>query len=135
MEQWEFTPHGQVQGECLSQNSTTIDIGHRMMDGITKSPHGHTWKITIEYLGNIDTDKIFKNLKEEFQHSFIFNVKDRTLLNLFKNNGFKVVEVNGDPSKANIAEYICNKIERPNVRSITVNNVKYIPHEQSESKI
>ena len=135
MEQWEFTPRGQTTGECLSQDSTSIDIGHRMMEGITKSPHGHTWRITVEYSGSLDINKIFKNLKEEFQRAFIFNVKDRTLLNIFKNNGFKVVEVNLDPSRAVIAEYVYNKIDSNNVKSITINNIKYIPHEQTEGDL
>ncbi len=129
MEQWEFTPRGQTTGDYLSLDSTTIDIGHRMMDGNTKSPHGHTWEVTIECSAMIDIEKIFKNLKEEFQHAFIFNVKDRTLLNIFKNNGFKVVEVNEDPSRANIAKYIYDKIESKIVKSVSVNDIKYIPHE------
>jgi len=101
------------------------------MDDKVKSPHGHTWKVEIT-----STDDLAEQagiIQDELTYSFLFNVQDRMLLDIFKNNGFDVIEFNEQPDEKAVAKWIMGRLRlsEKTAKQIVVHNIIYIPDDEA----
>jgi len=127
MEDHTFTTNSLTKAEFLRRYSFTFGAAFRFVDHYIKSMYGATFKVKVYSQDKREQEiqDIVNEVKQILDHSALFNVRDRMLLEIFKNNGFNVVEFNGNPTDYNIAEYIHTKLLGYNIDYIVVNQLIY----------
>lgn len=104
--------------ETIITKEFEFDAAHRLMhyEGACHNIHGHTWKVEFGFTGLINNKSgmliDFSELKHVLQeylvsqvdHAILLNKDDDTLLEFCNEFGFKVFEVDGDPTCENLVE-------------------------------
>lgn len=98
------------------------EMSHRLPfhDGLCKNLHGHSYKmcLIIEGMQNetsmiidyYDIARIVRPLIESLDHAFLCDDKDNLVIDFLKQNGFKLVVMQGYSTAENITEFILNRL-------------------------
>lgn len=91
------------------------EMSHRLPfhNGWCKNIHGHSYKIRVELLGELDEngmlidfydiDKIIKPIVQSYDHSMLVDQKDTNTLKFLQENDFRHVVINFTSTSENIA--------------------------------
>jgi 6-pyruvoyltetrahydropterin/6-carboxytetrahydropterin synthase len=116
------------------------EMGHRLPEheGLCRNVHGHSYKMVLEIEGKVqkngmvidfyDLNKIVMPIINKYDHAFMCNNYDKTMLDFLKKNKMKYVAVNFHTTVENICEHLANeivkhfkKLKMRNIDCFTVN--------------
>jgi len=119
-----------------------FEMAHRLQhhEGLCWNIHGHSYvvDVTVEFpevkfegpetgmvmdFGNIK--KICNNLFDQLDHAFMVNTDDKAVAGFFRKQGFKLYEVEFEPTAENMAKYIFTQL-KPIFRDegVNIDNVR-----------
>jgi len=126
------------------------EMGHRLPEhfGLCKNIHGHSYKMLVEFDGELgkngmiidyyDVEKIIHPIIENFDHAFMVNKDDKTVLEFLEKMNSKKVVVDFQSTAENICLYLLNEIKKTglpeNVNEIRV-RVYETTHDYAEETI
>lgn len=112
------------------------EMGHRLPDhfGLCKNIHGHSYKMIIEFEGNLnkdqmvidyyDVEKIINPIIEKLDHSYMVNKNDKVLLDFLEKINSKRVVVDFFATAENICLYLLDEVRKyqlpENIASVKV---------------
>jgi 6-pyruvoyltetrahydropterin/6-carboxytetrahydropterin synthase len=98
------------------------EMSHRLPfhDGLCRNIHGHTYRLRLELLGELNNDgmvldyyemaKIIKPILNELDHSFMCDKNDSLMLDFLKTNGFKYYILEKTSTAEHIAEHLMERV-------------------------
>lgn len=109
-----------------------FDAAHRLMlhKGLCRNLHGHRWRVEVSYGGEVTDETgmvmdftIFKDKVKQvlnaYDHACILNNKDVKLINFLKEEKFRLVLVDGEPTSENLCNRIYWELRKVGLDAIT----------------
>lgn len=100
------------------------EMGHRLPfhDGLCKNLHGHSYKLLVEFTGEVDNSgividyydikKIIGPIVEKMDHAILVSETDVELLEMLKKINSRYVVIKGDSTAENICLYLIDEIKK-----------------------
>ena len=103
-----------------------FSMSHRLQyhEGLCWNIHGHNYVVDVTIEGLLENEgpekgmvmdfgnlkKICNSLFDQVDHALMVNVDDKAVAGFFKKQGFKLYEVEFEPTAENMAEYFYNQL-------------------------
>jgi 6-pyruvoyltetrahydropterin/6-carboxytetrahydropterin synthase len=111
------------------------EMGHRLPEhfGLCKNIHGHSYKMIIEFEGELDknqmvidyyeVEKIINPIIGNLDHAFMVNKNDKVVLEFLEKMNSKKVVVEFNSTAENICSYLLSEIKKCSLPS-NISSVK-----------